>query len=259
MTPRSKIPPPNYTQAPNVLLDELLPDIGTLAELKVTLVIVRQTIGWHQDEQELSLAELEERTGLSRPSAIAGVKAGIERGTIERRIEGPKGAEQSFYTLNLASEASLPALVKDLDQPQSSILTSPGEASSPPHIEERNGKEKTPDPLTGNDEGNDDDRRWAEALEHVRSQVPERTFHFYVKPLEFLGCRGDTVVLRAPDHVASWARENCGPALEGAVALAFGPAALVEVELTETERRRQEREALGLDRQPRPRRRRRAS
>jgi hypothetical protein len=41
-----------------VLLDELLPEIKSLAELKVILVVVRATIGWHEEEQKLTFSDL---------------------------------------------------------------------------------------------------------------------------------------------------------------------------------------------------------
>jgi hypothetical protein len=249
---RSRIPAPNYTQAPNVLLDELLPEIGTLAELKVTLVVVRHTIGWHEDERKLSLSELEERTGLSRRSVIDGIKAGLERGTIERRIEGPKGAEQAFYCLDLAGADSSPGLVKELHQDQESIFTSASADSSPASIERKERpKESSPNPLAseGADLTNDDQAKWAKVLDECRSQVSETTMSQYVDRVELVGRRGDTLVLQAPDEVASWVRKRFLPLLERMAALHFGPTAEASLPMSETERARTEREQL-LDRRP---------
>jgi hypothetical protein len=78
---------PNYTQTPNELFDKFLPMMGE-AELKVTLAIVRDTLGWHCDEHEMSLSYLQEKTGLSRQAVINGTAAGMERGTIQRRQSG---------------------------------------------------------------------------------------------------------------------------------------------------------------------------
>src|SRR5262245_5804895 len=97
MTPRSAgseqhdgVEPPNHTQTPNALFDELMRDMKE-AELKVTLAICRQTFGWHRKEDELSLTQLSDLTGLSRQSVISGIEAGMRRGIILRK---PKG--QSF-------------------------------------------------------------------------------------------------------------------------------------------------------------------
>jgi phage replication O-like protein O len=79
---------PNYTQAPNAFFDLLVVEIDTLAELKVTLAIIRATFGWHKDEDELSFTQLEERTGLSRQSVNDGVGAALERGYVQRRKQG---------------------------------------------------------------------------------------------------------------------------------------------------------------------------
>lgn len=256
MSPR--IPQPNYTQAPNVLLDRLLPEITSLAELKVTLVVVRRTIGYHEDERRISLTELEQRTGLSRRSCIDGVKAGLERGTLERRIEGEKGAEQSFYALNLASEDSSPGLVNDLHQDQCSIFTSAGEESSLAPIEKENSERNTPMvPLAS--EG--DAIKWGQVLDELRTVVPETTFDLYIAHLELTARRGDELVLQAPDHIAAWLRsERFKPLIEETAARHFGPAVTVSIAVSETERARRDREQLlaSPQRTVRERRRRRA-
>jgi len=54
------------------------------AELKVTLVIARQTIGWQKEKDKLSVTQLMEKTGLSRQGVLNGIDAGVARGTITR-------------------------------------------------------------------------------------------------------------------------------------------------------------------------------
>lgn len=92
--------PPNYTQSPNQFYDEIMPQITSLAELKVTDVIIRQTFGFHRDESELSISLLMKLTGLSRQAAVDGVTRGMERGTITRR---PK-AQGFLYRLQLVND-----------------------------------------------------------------------------------------------------------------------------------------------------------
>lgn len=58
------LPVPNHTQVPNVILDNLAK--LTPAELKVLLVVVRATFGWHKDRDMLSLSQISEKSGLTR-------------------------------------------------------------------------------------------------------------------------------------------------------------------------------------------------
>jgi hypothetical protein len=78
---------PNYTQIPNVVLDDLMA-LMEETELRVTLAISRRTFGFHRESAKLSLSELQKMTGLSRQGVINGVTAGIKRGTIEREPIG---------------------------------------------------------------------------------------------------------------------------------------------------------------------------
>jgi DnaD/phage-associated family protein len=80
---------PNYTQTPNDLFDELLPEMG-LAELKVMLCIVRYTFGYHREEAELSLRAIARFTGLTVKSVMEGATQGEAHGLIERYQDGQK-------------------------------------------------------------------------------------------------------------------------------------------------------------------------
>lgn len=107
---------PNYTQMPNLLLDDLLMQMGE-AELKVTIALSRLTFGYHRDKVEISLSVLQEITHLSRQGVINGINAGLERGTVER-IDGKRGG----FIYSLAVNGEQPAtsqrsrLVNDVDQ-----------------------------------------------------------------------------------------------------------------------------------------------
>lgn len=247
------VPKPNYTQAPNVLLDELLPEIKTLGELKVTLVVVRETIGWHEEERKLSLAELERRTGLSRQGVIDGAKAAVARGTVERRVEGVRGAQEVFYALNLASQESGLGLVNDLDQDQSTDWTSSSQESGPGPIEgKESSKETPPSPLAS--EG--DREKWERVLVDLASINMEHTFHVWLKPIRLLAREGDTLVLGVPSEQASWIRERFLKMIEEAAARVFGASVTVELPESEIEREGRMRRELS-ERRPAPRRRRR--
>jgi hypothetical protein len=62
---------PNHTQTPNDLFEVHLPEMG-YAELKVVLVVVRHTFGYHRRGVRLSVSEMEAATGLSRKSVQDG-------------------------------------------------------------------------------------------------------------------------------------------------------------------------------------------
>jgi hypothetical protein len=73
---------PNYTQTPN----DFFPMIPLMdeAELKITLVMIRQTFGFHRKGFKMSLPKLARETGLSRSGALIGAKAAEKRGTFRR-------------------------------------------------------------------------------------------------------------------------------------------------------------------------------
>jgi DNA-binding HxlR family transcriptional regulator len=248
----ARIPKPNYTQAPNVLLDELLPDISTLGELKVTLVVVRHTIGWHEEEAQLTFSELERRTGLARSAVNQGLQRAMERGTIERRVEGPNGAAEVFYTLNLTGSDSLPVPVADSNRDQYDDQTASGSESEPASIERKKEERNTPGAPLASEGG--DQARWGEVMEDLRSTVPSVTWH-WLENLRLVDRRGDALVLQAPDEQATWIRLRHMDDVESAAARTFGPAATVELPVSETEAMRHELE----QRAPRQRRQRRRS
>ena len=95
---KKEIAPPNYTQIPNIILDDVIKDMGE-AELKVFLAIARKTFGWHKKKDKLSLTQLQELTGLSRQGVINGIEDGIKRGTIKKIPSG-----QSFFYQLLVNE-----------------------------------------------------------------------------------------------------------------------------------------------------------
>jgi len=73
---------PNHTQVPNDFFDRLLPMIKHESELRVTLVAIRRTLGYHTENAELSLSFLMAATGMSRRAVREGLAHAIKRGTI---------------------------------------------------------------------------------------------------------------------------------------------------------------------------------
>jgi len=65
-------------------LMELLPNIGTLAELKVLLVALHESTQPGRTGALLTFTELQQRAGLARASVAAGIRAAVGHGAISR-------------------------------------------------------------------------------------------------------------------------------------------------------------------------------
>ena len=119
---------PNHTQTPNELFDNHMKDMPG-SELKVVMAICRKTFGWHKDRDRISISQLEEMTGLSRPAVIAGTTKAIERGVLSRR------EVQGGYEYGLVLTGSKEILLSDQNK---SLLPSKGPASNKSlHTKER--------------------------------------------------------------------------------------------------------------------------
>jgi len=92
-------PQKNYTEIPNVVFDEIFPNITNLAALKCYLILIRKTWGWSKIGDWLSLSQLIKLTGLSRPSVISGMKWLDEQGYIWIAKAGKLGSEKIMYFL----------------------------------------------------------------------------------------------------------------------------------------------------------------
>lgn len=97
--------PPNYTQLPNELFDDWLPHLG-LAELKVLMVIMRKTFGWHKVRDRISLSQLEKLTGLKRTHITKATKNLVQKRLISKFVEGKKGEQMTFYELVLGDDSN---------------------------------------------------------------------------------------------------------------------------------------------------------
>jgi hypothetical protein len=109
---------PNYTQTPNRLFDEIMKEIDTMAELKVTLAIIRQTTGWHRRYCTFGIAKIERLTGLARNSVTAGAEAAEARGTIRR--------------LNKEGEASWELVINDTPATAEGVEIDPSNGEDAP-------------------------------------------------------------------------------------------------------------------------------
>lgn len=55
---------PNSTQLPNIVVDELMADMSG-NQLKVYLVVIRKTVGWHKESDAISISQICKLTGLA--------------------------------------------------------------------------------------------------------------------------------------------------------------------------------------------------
>lgn len=95
---------PNYTQAPNQLFDELMAVMGE-AELRIVLVAVRKTLGYHKTHDAISLSQFMKMSGLSRQGALDGIEAAKERGLLcELEKRGARGVKH--YGLVISPDQS---------------------------------------------------------------------------------------------------------------------------------------------------------
>ena len=75
-------PEPNYTQTPNDFFD-MLPSMEH-SEIAVTLVMIRNTFGFHRTSFKMGLGKLADAAGISRNSAKTGAESAEARGTFRR-------------------------------------------------------------------------------------------------------------------------------------------------------------------------------
>ena len=65
--------------------------------------------------------------------------------------------------------------------------------------------------------------------EELRREVPDFKFHVWLGPLELVDLQGQTLFVRAPDHIRSCVRDRYLPIIHGAARRAFAPGAVVEI------------------------------
>lgn len=75
-------PEPEWTQVPNKFF-EMIPEMES-SEVRVTLIMIRETYGYHRESFKMGLGKLAEAAGLSRNAAKDGAEAAETRGTFKR-------------------------------------------------------------------------------------------------------------------------------------------------------------------------------
>ena len=116
----------NSCMVPNVILDELLPDL-TNPELRVLLVIDRQTLGWQVNRTTkerkgrdwIAHSQFKKKTGLGETSVKKGISGLLKKDliiitneqgkvlrTAEERREAGRRHERLYYELDLPDEGT---------------------------------------------------------------------------------------------------------------------------------------------------------
>jgi chromosomal replication initiator protein len=70
---------------------------------------------------------------------------------------------------------------------------------------------------------------WDRVREELRRETPDLKFHIWLEPLELAGVEGNTLFLRAPEHIRSWVADRYLPLLRTAAARQFHERAVVEI------------------------------
>jgi len=80
---------PNFTQVPNFIFD-LMGQLSS-SELVVLLFICRKTYGWHKVKDNISLSQMIEGTGLSKPTVVYSLKSLLIKGILAKETNKKSG------------------------------------------------------------------------------------------------------------------------------------------------------------------------
>ena len=100
-----------YTKTPNIVFDQLLP-VLSYAELKVLLVIIRQTYGWRKQKDRITYSQFENKTKLSRRVISDTIKSLSAKGFITvtdragNELNTPKDRQGRYFLFYAATCAA---------------------------------------------------------------------------------------------------------------------------------------------------------
>lgn len=110
----------NFTRLPNILFDTLLKELNT-SELKILLVIIRQTVGWSKERDRITYSQFIYKTGISRRIISVAINSLLKKNLIQitdthgNALDVPKDRKGRFfiyYSPNLESVQSLSTCAK---------------------------------------------------------------------------------------------------------------------------------------------------
>jgi len=101
------LPPPNYTQMPNVILDNMAK--FQPGEILVLFAAVRHTIGWHREEAEMSISWFQAQTGLSKNGVIKARDSLIKQDYLAESVKrGCRGVKLYSVKIGTISATTIP-------------------------------------------------------------------------------------------------------------------------------------------------------
>jgi len=103
---------PDYTQVPNTILDSL-PALSE-PELRVALIVCRQTFGWHRERAPLSISFLEKASGNCKPAVVAACASLVKRGFLEKEKTNQFNGSNSFKLIVCDLSTTLTGKAPDL-------------------------------------------------------------------------------------------------------------------------------------------------
>ena len=93
-----RIVKPSYFQCPNDLVDQWMPLLKG-NELRILLIVIRKTFGWHKEKDYISISLFQELSGMSQQGTSSAVNSLVEKGILKKEITGIFGKEQAWYSL----------------------------------------------------------------------------------------------------------------------------------------------------------------
>jgi len=139
-----KQPEQNYSKLPHEFID-LLPEIDSLAELKVVLYVLRHTWGFSEYDKpkKMTLDELQNGrkrrdgsrmdggTGLSVNSIKSGAEKAVERGILTVEVDETDAARiEKWYCLNMSDESKFDTRLSNLDTRLSKVDSLPSKVDN---------------------------------------------------------------------------------------------------------------------------------
>ncbi|MBW8034861.1 MAG: replication protein [Planctomycetes bacterium] len=104
-----------YTTFENQIIDWVMPLCRPHSVWKVVTFVIRKTIGWHKEEDEISFSQIMQGTGIaSRGTTDKAIKKAIDLGFIKRKAKGKrasstKGPMGYLYKLNRDFQLIIPS------------------------------------------------------------------------------------------------------------------------------------------------------
>ena len=103
---------PNFTQYPNEILDSWMPFL-TGNQTKIINVFVRQIYGYHKKQDQISIRQISQRTGITPSNVFKDIKILIKIGCLKIIKQGNKTDPHTYQIINITEELSSRLQLKD--------------------------------------------------------------------------------------------------------------------------------------------------